>query len=140
MKNFFIKKIDGEALDQEIASKVHTMYLPPAVARGDQSYWSTLEQRIMARVVDPAFIASLESPRWWTVLDGWSRAGLVAAGIAVAVSAALLQNQRTVESSAVYEYVSATPAPEAFAPPVDLVTQREPTVQNDAVFNYVLAR
>lgn len=123
MKNFLLK-----------------MYLPPAAAQGDLTYWSSLEQRIMARVSDPGFLASIESPRWWTVLEGWSRAGLVAAGIAVAVTAALVQNQALDESSAVYEYVSATPAPEAFTPSVDLVTQRERTVQDDAVLNYVLAR
>ena len=140
MKNFFLKKIDSDALSAETASTVRTMYLPPAAARGDQSYWSALEQRLMARVNDPAFIASLESQRWWTVLEGWSRVGLVAAGITLAVSAALIQNQALDESSAVYEYVSATPAPEAFTPSVDLVTRREPGVQDDAVINYVLAR
>ena len=140
MKSFFLKKIEGDALDAKLASEVRTMYLPPAAARGDQGYWSTLEQRILSRVADPAFFASLEQGRWWTVLEGWSRAGLVAAGLVVAVSAALIQNQAQEESSAVYEYVSATPAPEAFAPSVDLVTQREMAIQNDAVFNYVLAR
>lgn len=140
MMNLFLKKIEGDALDAKTASDVRTMYLPPAVAHGDQGYWSSLEQRIMARVADPAFITGLEAPRWWTVLEGWSRAGLVAAGIAVAVSAALIQNQARDESSAVYEYVSATPAPEAFASSVDLVTQRGSGVQNDAVINYVLAR
>lgn len=140
MKTFFLKKMDGDALDAKVASDVRTMYLPPAVARGAQGYWLTLEQRIMARVADPAFIAGLEAPRWWTVLEGWSRAGLVAAGIAVMVSAALIQNQAQEETSAVYEYVSATAAPDAFASSVELVTQREPAVQNDAVINYVLAR
>lgn len=140
MKNFFLKKIEGDALDAKLASEARTMYLPPAVAAGDQTYWSSLEQRIMARVLDPAFLASLEQNRWWTVLEGWSRAGLVAAGLVVAISAALLQSQSQDESSAVYEYVSATPAPEAFAPSVELATQREAAIQNDAVFNYVLAR
>jgi hypothetical protein len=140
MKKFLLKKIEGEALDPTLSAEARRMYLPPAVARGDQGYWSALEQRIMARVADPAFLASLEQNRWWTVLEGWSRAGLVAAGILVAVSAALLQNQTQEENSAVYEYVSATPAPEAFAPSVDLATQREAGIQNDAVFNYVLAR
>lgn len=140
MKNFFLKKIKGDALDEKLASSVRKMYLPPAVARGDQAYWSALEQRIMARVVDPAFVGALETQRWWTVLEGWSRAGLVAAGIAVAVSAAMLQNQALDENSAVYEYVSAMPTPEAFSPFVDPATQRETNAQNDDVINYVLAR
>lgn len=140
MKNFFFRKIDGDALDPDLAADIRDLYLPPAVARGDLSYWSSLEQRIMARVNDPLFLVSLEPQRWWTVLEGWSRAGLVAAGIAVAVSAAMIQNQALDENSAVYEYVAATPAPEAFRPSVDLVTQREVAAQNDAVIDYVLSR
>ncbi len=140
MKNFFLKKTEGNALGVRSASEVRRMYLPPAVARGDLTYWASLEQRIMARIADPGFLASIESPRWFTVLEGWSRAGLVAAGIVVAVSAALIQNQTMDEGSAVYEYVSATPAPDAFRPSVDLVTRRESVVQDDAVLDYVLAR
>ncbi len=131
MKNIFLEKTDGPALDAKLASDVRRMYTPPAVARGDHTYWSSLEQRIMARVADPAFLASLDSQRWWNVLEGWSRNGLLAAGIAVAVSAALIQNQALDEDSAVYEYVSAAPTTEALAPIVD---------QNDSVINYVLAR
>lgn len=131
MKNIFLKKTDGAALDATLVSDVQRMYMPPAVARGDQSYWSSLEQRIMARVADPGFLASIESPRWWNVLEGWSRAGLVAAGIAVAVSAALIQNQAVDENSEVYEYVSAAAAPETLTSVAD---------QNDSVLNYVLAR
>lgn len=140
MKNFLLRKTEDGALGARSAGAVRRMYLPPAAARGDTNYWSSLEQRIMARIADPGFLASLDSPRWWTVLEGWSRAGLVAAGIAVAVSAALVQNQALDENSAVYEYVSATPAPDAFRPSVDLVTRRESTVQDDAVLDYVLAR
>lgn len=131
MKNIFLKKTDADALDATLASEVRSIYLPPAVARGDQTYWSSLEQRIMARVADPVFFASLESPRWWNVLDGWSRAGLLAAGIALAVSAALLQNQTTEDPGIEYEAVASMPALEALAPSVD---------QSDAVMTYVLAR
>lgn len=129
MKNIFSKQTDGNALDVRLASEVRRMYLPPA--QGDESYWSSLEQRIMARVVDPAFLSSLDSPRWWNVLEGWSRAGLLAAGIAVIVSAALIQNQSVDDDSVVYESVASMPALEALAPAVD---------QNDAVISYVLAR
>lgn len=130
MKNIFLKKTEGNALDARLASEVRRMYLPPA--NGDQAYWSALEQRIMARVADPAFLASLDSPRWWNVLEGWSRAGLLAAGIAVIVSAALIQNQSTDDDNGVYESVAAMPAAlEVLAPAVD---------QNDAVITYVLAR
>ncbi len=131
MKNIFLKKTEDVALDAKLASEVHGMYLPPAVARGDQAYWSSLEQRIMARVADPVFLASLDSPRWWNVLEGWSRAGLLAAGIAVIVSAALVQSQPVDDGSVVYESVAALPALEALAPAVD---------QKDAVIAYVLAR
>lgn len=133
MKNFFLRKTEAGALNGRLASEARRMYLPPAVAGGDHDYWSSLEQRIMSRVGDPAFLASLDSQPWWTVLDGWSRTGFVAAGIAVLVSAAILQNQKGAldENSAVYEYVSAVAAPEALAPIVD---------QNGSVLNYVLAR
>ncbi len=131
MKNIFLKKTEGSAIGAKLAAEVRRIYMPPAVARGDESYWSSLEQRIMARVADPVFLASLDSPRWWNVLEGWSRAGLLAAGIAVVVSAALIQNQPVDDGSVVYESVAAMPALEALAPAVD---------QNDAVIAYVLAR
>lgn len=128
MKNIFLKKAEGNALDARLASEVRRMYMPPV---GDQAYWSSLEQRVMARVTDPAFLASLDSPRWWNVLEGWSRAGLLAAGIAVIVSAALIQDQSADDGSLAYESVEAMPALEGLAPAVD---------QNDAVIAYVLAR
>jgi hypothetical protein len=131
MKKFFHHKTEDAPLDAALAAGAKRMYLPPAVARGDETYWSSLEQRIMARVVDPVFIASLEAQRWWTVLEGWSRAGLVAAGIVLAVSAALLQNQSQDDSNAAYEYVAASTAPDVLAPIVD---------QNESALNYVLAR
>ncbi len=131
MKNIFLKKTEGSAIGAKLASEVRRIYMPPPVARGDESYWSSLEQRIMARVADPVFLASLDSPRWWNVLEGWSRAGLLAAGIAVIVSAALIQNQPVDDGSVVYESVASMPALEALAPAVD---------QNDAVIAYVLAR
>ncbi len=131
MKKFFLTKTDGDALDATLASEVRRIYTPPAAARGDQGYWPSLEQRIMARVADPVFLASLESPRWWNVLEGWSRAGLLAAGVALAVSAALLQNQTPDDSGMEYEAVASMPALEALAPAVD---------QRDAVMTYVLAR
>ncbi len=131
MKNIFSKKTGDNALDARLASEVRRMYMPPALNSGDQSYWSSLEQRIMARVGDPAFLASLDSPRWWTVLEGWSRVGLLAAGITAIVSAALLQNQSVDDESAMYESVAAMPALDALAPAVD---------RSDAVITYVLAR
>lgn len=131
MKRFFLEKTEDKPLDAALAAEARQLYLPPSVARGDDSYWASLEQRIMARVVDPVFIASLEAQRWWTVLEGWSRAGLIAAGIVLAVSAALLQNQTQDDSNAAYEYVAASTAPDALAPIVD---------QNESVINYVLAR
>lgn len=131
MNNIFLKETDSSALDARLASEVRRMYMPPAQDGGTQSYWSSLEQRIMARVADPVFLASLESPRWWNVLDGWSRAGMLAAGIAVIVSAALMQNESADDGNVEYESVAAMPALEALAPAVD---------QNDAVIAYVLAR
>lgn len=131
MKKFFVNKTDAGALDAKVAAEVHTMYLPPAAMRGDQAYWLSLEQRIMARVLDPVFMASLETPRWWNVLDGWSRTGLLAAGVALAVSAALIQSQMADDSGAEYEAVASMPALDALAPAVD---------QRDAVITYVLAR
>jgi hypothetical protein len=139
MKRFFLEKPD-DSLDASLAERARRMYQPPVPAGEASHYWVSLERRIMSRINDPAFIAALEPAKWWTVLEGWTRAGLLAACVAVAVSAALIQNQALDENSAVYEYVSATAAPDALMPSVDLVTQREPNVQRDAVIDYVLAR
>lgn len=63
--------------DEEITTALREMYASPA----EDSYWTTLERRIMQAV-------SVERPReWWSHFPGWVRLGLTAAAAAVMVAA-----------------------------------------------------
>lgn len=140
MKPITMKDDDDKVLDAAALSAVRRIYLPPSVANGDTTYWLSLEQRIMSRLASAGNTEVVDPQRWHSVLEDWSRAGLIAAGIALVVSAALLQNQRTEESSAIYEYISLTAVPESMVSSLDLNTQPQLSVQRDAVISYVLAR
>ena len=67
--------------DDELSRELRAIYAPPPHA----NYWATLETRIMARVY-----AGATAGMWWSVPDSWLRAGLLAAGLAVAVAGSLL--------------------------------------------------
>lgn len=142
MNVFNLKKSDPDRLDPRTVANIQQIYLPPPVRLGDSNYWPRLEQRIMSRLSAPrGFAAPIQQP-WWLVLEGWSRAGLIAAGITLAVGAALLQNQGSDETAAAYEYIAAAAPSEPLASPLplEMVSEAEPGAQRDAVLSYVLAR
>lgn len=66
-----------EMRDDEVTQALRELYTAPT----DESYWTTLERRIMQAV-------SIERPReWWSYFPGWVRLGLSAAAAAVLVAA-----------------------------------------------------
>jgi hypothetical protein len=58
----------------------------------DASYWQSLEERIMARVraVEP-------SREWWMVFAEWRSAGMVAAGLMLALSGAAMYHEYRID-------------------------------------------
>lgn len=68
---------ERDTRDEEITEALREMYAAPA----EDSYWTTLERRIMQAV-------GVERPReWWSHFPEWVRLGLTAAAAAVLVAA-----------------------------------------------------
>lgn len=95
--------------DAELTSHLRAVYAAPA----DDAYWQGMEGRILGRL-------GVEGPTWWQVLGGWTRAGLIAAGIATIAAGLVALHSRQLEARAAYEIVldasPALPAPMAAAP------------------------
>jgi hypothetical protein len=82
--------------DDELTRELRAICAPP----GGESYWTGLEQRILA--------ALDEAESWWTVPDRWVRVGLFAAGLALVLAGSLylrahLQTSRTMAYETVIE-------------------------------------
>ncbi len=78
----------------ELNAALRREYSPPAEA----SYWAFLERRIMAR------IRSDSAREWWSWFPEWSRVGLAAAALALAVAGvAAWQTRRAQERVAWHE-------------------------------------
>lgn len=67
-------------LEAPVIAALRELYAAPA----GESYWDSLEERVMSRVLGRS------SAEWWQVINGWSRAAGVAAAIALIVATALL--------------------------------------------------
>ena len=67
---------DRDPRDDELNAALRVEYGRPAA----DSYWAFLERRIMARI-------TAEGTReWWSYFPSWSRVGLAAAALALAVA------------------------------------------------------
>jgi anti-sigma-K factor RskA len=128
---------DADALDERIARAIHEVYLPPvALGTAENAYWSGLEQRIMARVAgaDPA----QREQGYWSVLNGWSQIGLVAAAALFAVGGLVSHQLGEPEDQVAYESMVTT-APEGISAPAAFLTASDRSTQRDAALQYVLS-
>jgi anti-sigma-K factor RskA len=92
-------KIHGDserdwAPDEGVSEALRSVLLAPQ----DDSYWHSLERRIMERI-------RLEGGReWWSYFPGWVRMGLAAAAVAILVAGiAAVRSQAAAERMAVEE-------------------------------------
>src|SRR5215207_1524290 len=88
--------------DPDVIRLLRAAYQPPA----DPTYWEGLERRILARV---AAAGAAPAPEWWEAFAGWTRAGLIAAGFAAAVTTAAMFQTRAAAVRVAYEAVVETP-------------------------------
>ena len=133
---------DADSLDERTARAIHEAYLPP-IGRGEaeSSYWSALEQRIMARVAD-ADPDQRDQESWsgsWSVLNRWAQVGLVAAAALFAVGGLVSQQFGEPEEQVAYESVVPSSTPEAISAPAALITVSDQSAQRDAALQYVLS-
>lgn len=85
-------KLHGEG-DGEFTGGLRRIYAAPA----DESYWRSLESRILARLAEPPTVA------WWDELDHWMRPALVAAAIVLLASGVAMLREYQAEQDVAYE-------------------------------------
>lgn len=91
--------------DAEVIAGLRTIYLAPS----DESYWSSLEARILAHVTRGG-----EVQVWWAELPRMTRPALAAAAaLVIAASAALVYTRQLEVRSAYAAGISAAPVEEA---------------------------
>lgn len=84
--------------DDLLTTRLRALYAPPT----DAAYWDGLAARIAARV-------AAEAEPWWEMPRPWRRAALVAAGVVLAVAAALLARHQAVDAQLALEVVDENP-------------------------------
>lgn len=95
---------DGrESGDEQVQRTLRELYASPS----DESYWQTLERRILSAV-------ALETPReWWSYFPGWVRFGLSAAAAAVVVASIAAWHtqaaQARIAAEQIFEYPQEIP-------------------------------
>ena len=67
---------DRDPRDQEVETALRQVYAAPR----EESYWASLERRIMTRIQSEA------AREWWSYFPSWVRVGLAAAAVALLVA------------------------------------------------------
>jgi anti-sigma-K factor RskA len=128
---------DNDALDERVTRAIRDTYRPPiASADAEAAYWSALEKRVMARVRTSAPVSIDQG--WWSVLNGWSQMGMVAAAAILMIAGVVGNSLGEPDEQASYESVVPS-SPEAISAPIQLVTASDKSVQRDAALQYVLS-
>jgi hypothetical protein len=115
-----------EDRDAEVTRGVRALYAAPEGA----AYWDGLESRIMR------YVLTADGGPWWTAFGGWSRAGAIAAAIALVAVGLGTQGAQEAEVRAAYEAVVDGAAP---ATTLDRVTRTPGLTETEAMFRYVIA-
>ena len=109
--------------DERITAGLRKLYAPP-----EDSYWRTLEAKILSRLTEPETIA------WWDELDRWVRPALVAAAILlIATSVAAVRNRQAEQELAWEDMLTPTTLP--------VETAVRPTLRGrEGTFRYIMTR
>ena len=116
-------RIGPSGRDDEVTRFLRERYAAPA----DPSYWEGLESRIVARLL-------AEGDVWWAPYARWTRAGLVAAGLAAVLAGLALARSREAEARLAYETVVETPR----ALPAQIATGTGELSPREATLRYVI--
>lgn len=94
-----VRENGREWSDDELRDALRDVYAPPA----GESYWNTLEQRILA-------VVTSDRPReWWSWFPGWVRIGMSAAAAAALVAGVAAWHTRVAQERLAYEQLIDTP-------------------------------
>jgi hypothetical protein len=115
--------------DPDVTRLLRAAYEPPA----DPAYWEGLERRILARVTAAGAAPAAE---WWEAFAGWTRAGLIAASLAAAVTTAAMFQTRAAAVRVAYEAVVESPPLISGAQTMRTVgvSERDPTLRYTAPY------
>ena len=125
-----MKLIPGDAhewSDAEVRQVLRAHYTAPS---GD-SYWSSLERRIMERV------GSDGVREWWTYFPEWVRFGLAAAAAVVLVAGVVSWQTSARETNMAYEEIIGTPIE---LPVLTETINAVPRTQRQQTLRYLLSR
>lgn len=121
----FEPRIGPNGREDDLTRALRRLYAAPA----DDAYWAALAQRIMARIAG-------ESEAWWQPLAGWARAGIIAAGIALAVASIALTRSRNAEAGLLYRAIMET----SQSPLLQIATEPGATsAGRDVTLRYVIS-
>lgn len=95
-----IRGEDRDMHDDEIAGALRSIYAAPT----DESYWSTLERRIMDAV------AAERAREWWSYFPGWVRLGLTAAAAAALIAGLASWQTRELQQRMAVDRLIGTPS------------------------------
>lgn len=126
---------DADSLDEQTLRAIHDVYQPP-VASEPNAYWNTLHQRIVAGV--KTVVPAQREQGWWSVLNGWSEVGLVAAAALFAIGGFVSKELGEPDDQVAYESVQPL-TPDAISAPAQLITASDRSDQRDAALQYVLS-
>jgi hypothetical protein len=120
-----------EKLPEDVVEAGRAIYAPP----GGAAYWSMLESRIMARISESS------AGRWWMIVGGWARSGLVAAAaiIVAAVVSALLVQAHNQEVRTAYESASQPSVTETLTVPEGALSELDGPEARGATFRDVIS-
>jgi hypothetical protein len=114
--------MSGEA---ELTSALRAMYAAPT----DESYWDSLEARILAHVARGA-----DGQGWWSAMTDLARPALAAAAVLIFVAGAAVMHSRQLEARDAYASVfSAAP------PSIETAARTASAGDGDAVINYIMS-
>lgn len=127
-------KLD-EPLPNRVIETAEAIYAPPE--GGSDAYWRSLETRIMARVADSVATGA----RWWVVVGGWARAGLVAAAavIVALVVGALMAHAHQQELRTAYESATGAAVADSVSVPSGALSERDGPDTRGATFRDVIS-
>lgn len=106
---------------------LRSMYAPPA----GREYWEGLESRIMSRVTEGA-------AEWWSFFGGWTRVGLLAAGLTGLIASLAAYRSHAQEQRIASQAVIGAQGIRAEVETAELVPSGPST--RDATLRYVFSR
>ena len=110
--------------DGELTGGLRRIYAAPT----DESYWRSLEARILSRLAEPPTIA------WWDELDRWMQPALVAAAVVLlAAGVAMFRSYQADQETAYEAMLTPTTLP--------VETAVRPTLQGrEGTFRYLMTK